>query len=283
MNLPAKPRGYVKRALRLLILAGVGFYGVVCALIFIFQRNLLYVPTVYTAGQVSQQAQAAGLDRWTNTTGQHIGMKRLAAPRLAEGIVLIFYGNGGSATGCAHYVDEIQKVAPLDVYILEYPGYQDRPEKPTQESILNAANEGLQLLPTNQPIYLVGESLGTGVASFLAEQFPERVKGIILLSPYDRLANIAQSQYPWLPARWLLLDQFPSDHFLKSYHGSVGIMLDGRDTIVPEHFGQRLYDGYAGAKKLWRYPESGHIQIGEVPENFWRTVVQFWQTDKKLT
>jgi len=138
------------------------------------------------------------------------------------------------------------------------------------------------MLPTNQPIYLVGESLGTGVASFLAGKFPERINGIILLSPYDRLANIAQSRYPWLPARWLLLDQFPSENFLKSYHGSVGVMLDGRDRIVPEIYGQRLYDGYAGAKKLWRYPDSGHIQIGEAPENFWRAVVKFWKGDKKL-
>ena len=47
---------------------------------------------------------------------------------------------------CARYADVIQKVAALDVFILEYPGYADRAGQPSQDSLFRAADEGLQLL-----------------------------------------------------------------------------------------------------------------------------------------
>jgi fermentation-respiration switch protein FrsA (DUF1100 family) len=54
--------------------------------------------------------------------------------------------------------------------------------------------------------------------------------------------------------------------------------VDGGDTIVPEKFGLRLYNSYAGPKKLWEFPQGQHTEIGVVPEKFWKEVVEFWQT-----
>jgi hypothetical protein len=135
----------------------------------------------------------------------------------------------------------------------------------------------LLLLATNQPIYVLGESLGTGVAAHLAGTFPDQVAGVILLSPYNRLTELAEQRMPWLPVRLLLLDRFPSEVYLRNYHGPVAFSLDGRDNIVPERFGRQLYDGYAGPKRLWRFPQGGHIAIGEPTAQFWTEVLGFWQ------
>ncbi len=48
------------------------------------------------------------------------------------------------------------------------------------------------LLSTNQPIYLVGESLGTGVATYLAGTYSNKIAGVILISPFNRLTDVAQ-------------------------------------------------------------------------------------------
>src|SRR5262249_43876751 len=122
------------------------------------------------------------------------------------------------------------------------------------------------------------ESLGTGPASYIAGRYPDKVTGIILLSPYNHLADVAQSHYPFLPARYLLHDDFFSSQYLQTYHGLVGVMIDGRDTIVPPQFGHRLYDSFAGPKRLWEYPDCNHVELGEPPETFWKSVLAFWRT-----
>jgi uncharacterized protein len=261
----------------LLIFSGI-IYVVVCVTIAISQRSLIYHPQVFTSAQMNQRAQSAKLERWTNSAGQSIGFQRHASKQPAEGTVLVTYGNGSTATGCAHYADDIQKVAAFDIFILEYPGYEDRAGKPTEKNLFNAATEAFQMLPTNKPIYIVGESLGSGVASYLAGTFSNKISGVILISPYARLTSVAQYQYPFLPCGLLMVDRFPSEKYLRNYHGNVGITVDGKDVVVPEKFGLRLYNGYIGPKKLWEFPNGNHCQIMEPQTNFWKEAVGFWQT-----
>lgn len=223
-------------------------------------------------------AQSSKLERWTNSTGQFIGFKRLSSKQPADGTVLVAYGNGSTAIGSSHYADDIQGIAAFDVFILEYPGYEDRLGPPSQGNLFNAADEAFQMLSTNKPIYLLGESLGTGVAAYLAGTCPDRIAGVVLISPFNRLTSVAQSHYPILPVGLLIVDRFPSEKYLRNYHGKVGITAGGKDTIVPEKFSLRLYDGYAGPKRLWEFPRGGHIEIMEPPAEFWKEVVEFWQT-----
>jgi uncharacterized protein len=261
----------------LLLFAGLYFF--ICAGCATFQRRLIYYPSVFTRAQVDQMAQQAGLERWTNSAGQFVGLKRPSAKQPAQGSVMIMYGNGSTAIGASHYADEIQAVAPLDVFILEYPGYEDRPGSPSQKSLFNAAAEAFQTLPTGQPIYLVGESLGSGVASYLAGTYPDKIAGVILISPFNSLTDVAQAHFPVLPVRLFLADRFPSEKYLRNYRGKLGATVDGKDTVVPEKFGLRLFNGYAGPKKLWQFPEGGHCQIMQPPSEFWKEVVKFWQSD----
>jgi uncharacterized protein len=264
-----------RRLAKLLLMTVLALYVVVCLIIAVFQRSLLYFPRKASASQVSSEAQAAGLERWTNSRGDAIGFKRLSPVQPSQGTVFMAYGNGSTAVGSAHYADDIQKIAAFDVFVLEYPGYQDRPGSPTQSSLFHAADEALETLPANRPIYLFGESLGSGVACYLAGTHPGRIAGIILLSPYNRLTSVAQNHYPYLPVGLLMVDRFPSEDYLRRYHGKVGIVVDGQDSIVPEKFGRRLFDGYAGPKKLWAYPNGGHCQIMEPQVEFWLEAFEF--------
>ena len=194
-----------------------------------------------------------------------------------EARVLLVYGNGSCATGCARYADVIQKAAALDVFILEYPGYADREGKPSQDSLFRAANEGLRLLWTNGPVYLVGESLGTGVVAYLAGTFPEKVAGVVLFAPYNRLADVAQYHVRILPVDWLLVERFPSEDYLRQYPGPVAVFVGGKDHVVPEKFGRRLYEGYAGPKRIWEFPKANHGTVTERTPGDWKEIVDFWR------
>ncbi|MGH8024070.1 MAG: alpha/beta hydrolase, partial [Limisphaerales bacterium] len=158
-----------------------------------------------------------------------------------------------------------------------YPGYGDRSGRPTEKSLFAAAADAFQMVPTNRPIYLVGESLGSGVASYLAGTFTNRVAGILLISPFTSVTDVGQHRYPFLPVSLLLVDRFPSVKYLRDYHGKVGVTVDGKDVVVPEKFGLSLYQGYQGPKKLWEYPQGGHCQIDKPQTLFWKQAVAFWR------
>ncbi len=72
-------------------------------------------------------------------------------------------------------------------------------------------------------------------------------------------------------------DDLWSGKYLQTYRGSLGVVVDGRDRIVPEMFGRRLYQQFTGPKRLWEFPECGHIQIGSPAGEFWRDVIEFWR------
>jgi fermentation-respiration switch protein FrsA (DUF1100 family) len=63
---------------------------------------------------------------------------------------------------------------------------------------------------------------------------------------------------------------------LRQYHGPLGIFVGGKDHVVPEKFGRRLYDGYAGPKRIWEFPGANHATVTDRTAKDWKEVVDFW-------
>ncbi|HZV36033.1 MAG TPA: alpha/beta fold hydrolase, partial [Verrucomicrobiae bacterium] len=197
--------------------------------------------------------------------------------------LLYVHGNGGCAMDRFNFADDLRTIVPLDFYILEYPGYGCREGSPREKSLFASADEALDLLKKDGGVYVVGESLGTGVACYLAGTYPQTVLGMLLIAPYNNLTAVAQAHMPIFPVGLLLLDRFPSATFLKNYHGPVAMLFAGRDTVVPDRFGHKLYDGYDGPKKFWEMPEAGHGGLLVQTDAWWRGLVAFWKADAVKT
>jgi pimeloyl-ACP methyl ester carboxylesterase len=264
----------MKLMLRLLSLAAMVYVGL-AAFLFVKQRKLIYFPTRLTAEELAARAAEQQCRPWTNASGDRIGWWRPAEGK-AVGTVLITHGNASTAVGREYIAQPLQSARPLDVFVLEYPGFADRPGEPTEASLLGAATEGFVLL-TNRPgpLLLVGESLGTGVAAFLAGQCPGRVAGVCLLAPYTRLSDVGAAQFPWLPVRLLLRDRYPSAEHLRSFHGPLAVLVGEADSTVPAELGRRLHAGYDGPKRLWNFPGQEHWEVIEQPANVWLEVLRF--------
>jgi pimeloyl-ACP methyl ester carboxylesterase len=284
MNEPVLPgKSTLKKRLAWTGATSLVFYLAACVIIACCQRQLLYHPPVVTSAFAEQMGRKANLERWTNSAGAIIGWKRLSRKQPAQGRALILYGTSGWTGICAHYVDDVQYGAAFDGFILEYPGYGDRPGVPSEKNFFSAAEEALQLAATNGPIYLIGESLGTGVAAYLAGTHPSQVAGVLLFAPYNRLTDVAQYHFPIFPVSLLLLDRFPSEDYLKKFHGSVGVLIGEDDHVVPPKFGRRLYDGYAGPKRLWDFPIDNHGTLFWRTGKVWNEIHDFWRTNSTLS
>lgn len=246
-----------------------------------FQRQLIYFPPVFDSATTDHLGHAAQLDRWSVPSGQAIGWKRPSPSQPAAGQVLILHGNAGCAVQYGRYADIIQQAAPLDVFIVEYPGYADRPGKPTERTLEQSADEAFQMLAPGGPAYLVGESLGTGVACCLAGTHSNRISGVALLAPYSSLTDVARYHAPIIPVSLILCDRFPAHEYLRNYHGPVAMLVGGDDQVVPAKFGRRLYDDYAGPKRLWEFPQCDHGTLMEQPLEVWQQIIGFWEANRR--
>ena len=251
-------------------------YLVMIVLFTVLQRYLIYVPTRLTMDHAAEEAARTGFVMWRNGAGQLIGWK-LPASSTPTGSLLILHGNGGWALNRAYMAKPIHEAAALDVYILEYPGYGAREGSPGKASLLTAADEAFEMLPKNIPVYVVSESLGTGVAAHLAQKYPSDVAGLAMFVPYDKLASVAGNHVPFIPAYYLLWDRFDPAEWLKDYHGPVKVIVAGSDEIIPPRFGEQLYESYAGPKLLQIIPGARHSSTTAETPDWWRELLAFWQ------
>jgi pimeloyl-ACP methyl ester carboxylesterase len=276
---PARPTALTRlwQVLRVVLLVWLGLV----ALLALTQRSMIYYPSRNAPETLAREATAQGFEPWKNSTGETIGYRHLAPsddprPPLA---ILISQGNAGYALHRTDYADILHTAAPdraVSIYILEYPGYGARLGTPSQSNFLAAASEAIADIPANLPLILLGESIGTGVAAATAAANPDRITGLLLLTPFDSLANVAQHHYPLLPIRWIMRDQYPSENWLKNYQGPLAIILAEDDTIVPAKFGQKLHDTYEGPKLLILANQANHNDLlHTLPPSAWREALQF--------
>jgi hypothetical protein len=242
---------------------------------------LIYFPEKITQEVATKIGNQQDLLPWHDARGVQMGWKQsfnnqATAPKFN---VLIFHGNAGYALH-RRYVFELFKNSSLkynwDCYIMEYPGYGARADKPTELTIKKAAYRAMESLKLGEPIILLGESLGCAVASAVAKEYPDRVKGMILVTPFNSLKATAQKHYSWLPVSWLLHDKWLSDANLKNYSGPIAFIIAEDDEIIPHELSKTLYEGYLFRKKLWVVPGSHNKITLYLPHvQTWKEVLGF--------
>jgi hypothetical protein len=257
-------------------------YGVIVLAAYIFQGRLLYFPDTYSRSEAEQRAKGLGLALWTESPDDYHGfISPLPDAGNALGTVLVFHGNAGSAPDRSYYVAAL---APLGyrVILCEYPGYGARGGRPNEGSLVSEARRAVRdaLTGFGPPIYVWGESLGCGVASALAGDRNLAIEGVVLLTPWDTLPDLAQSKFPFLPARFIVRDRYDNIHHLKGFEGKIAVVMAGRDELIPNRHTRRLYNAIEADKRLWVFPDSGHNDWPASPGiGWWREVMDFLTGD----
>jgi len=267
------------RLLQAPLLVYVGFCGLVGAC----QRSLIYHPARQSEAAMIRVARVERCEPWRAAGNAIIGWKsvRKAGEPAAPNRLVVFSGNAGSALDRAYYVRGFERYAggeKWEVYLFEYPGYGARDGRISESSFIDAGEKALQALAAadSRSIYLLGESLGSGLACALAQHQPAHVAGLFLLTPYARLGDVAAQQFRYLPARLMLRDPWDNVTALRAYRGPVAMLIAGQDEVVTAAQGRLLYQGYEGPKHLWTDPDAGHNGIDfSASAPWWHEVSDF--------
>lgn len=235
------------RFLRGTVLIYLGLLVLVTA----FQRKLLFLPTVQTPADAEKDAVPLRLDAWRDMAGGLIGWK--AGNAKAAKRLVVFHGNGGCAQDRTAYVDGFGTLgggAEWEVFLFEYPGYGARPGSPGKSAIVAAGIAAVDALlaEDSRPLFLLGESLGSGAASAIIAEEQGKIAGAVMMIPFARIVEIASKRMGWLPLRLLMLDQFDNVAALNGYKGPVAFVIAEKDDVVGPEQGQLLYETYAGPK-----------------------------------
>jgi hypothetical protein len=247
----------------LAILAGA--YLLLLGYLFVTQRSLLYLPD-----RSAPDVTGAGLNPRAApvTLATADGLSLLAwqaKPAAPDAPVMVyFHGNAGHI---GHRGDKLRPYldAGWGLLLPEYRGYGGNAGSPTEHGLYADARAALDLVQAQGVppgrILLYGESLGAAVAVQMATERP--VGAVVLEAPFASLGASAQYHYPYVPARWLVLDRYDSLAKIARIGAPLLILHGERDTITPARFGRQLFDAAAEPKEARFFPVAGHIDLDE--------------------
>ena len=219
------------------------------------QRRLMYLPT---GGPVPhpRDAELATATEVVIPTEDGLSLGAWFVEPAAPAVgwtVILFNGNAGHRGFRAPLARRLSDRG-IGVLMIDYRGFGDNPGTPTEVGLLRDARAARRWIDRRLPgqpsrVAYFGESLGTGVAVALAvERAPD---ALILRSPFTSMVDVARYHFPFLPARWLLRDRYPSDQRIGSLSCPLLIIAAERDSVVPADLARRLFEAAPPARRRW--------------------------------
>lgn len=245
----------------LIILAILAYVGVL-ALMYVFQRSLMYFPDSARTLPASAGLPKAEEVILTSADGERL-IAWHVAPQASKPVVIYFHGNGGALNLRAGRFNWLTADG-FGLLALSYRGYGGSSGKPTEGGLLLDAAAAYDFATARYPaerIVLWGESLGSGVAVALAAD--RKTAGLILDAPFTSAADIGAAAYPFVPVRWFIKDAFKSDERIGRVRAPLLVLHGELDSIVPITFGDRLFRLANEPKRMVRFPRGGHVDLDD--------------------
>ncbi len=249
----------------------VAIYVAICALLFFNQRSQIYFPTPAVArddlGTLIVESGGERLRLWR--VGPHTDEPSAPA-------VVYFGGNAESVDGNA---EDFERAFPKHaIYLVNYRGYGGSTGTPSEAGFFADAEAIHDVIAARHPgagITVIGRSLGSGVATYLASV--RAVARLVLVTPFDSLVNVARLHFRWLPVGLLLRDRFESIERVRvgAVRAPTLIVIAAQDEVVPAERGEALVAAFPPAQvTVLRLGSAQHNTVGMFPE-YLRALAQF--------
>ena len=246
------------------IIALVCFYALLVIMVFFFQRNLLYHPSIDNYLKDDQNNnRPTEIEKVKIKTKDNIDLTGWFYNRETNKFktVLFFHGNAGSLRNRTYKLNHFKNLN-LNFLIIAWRGFSGNKGKPNEKGLYEDAESAIRWLKgkgiKEKNIILYGESLGTGVAVEIAQN--KNYGGIILESPFTSMVNMGKKYYPFFPVKFLLKDKFESDKKVDKINIPIFIIHGKVDKIVPYRMGKKMYE-LANEPKYFYLQEYGDHMV----------------------
>ncbi|PHS34374.1 MAG: alpha/beta hydrolase [Sulfurovum sp.] len=242
--------------LLLFIYIGLGVF------LYLNQRSFLYFPTPNNATAYNTMS--------IQNDGENINIILLNEGH--KNAILYFGGNAESMAGSADYI--AKQFPHFTVYLMDYRGYGESTGVATEQTLYKDALKLYDSIKKkHERISLGGRSLGSGIATYVAEQ--REVSKLVLITPFDSILSVAQARFPFYPVYWLLDERYDSASRAKEIRAETLVIMAELDRVIPKVHTQKLIDAFDVKQlKVIVIKNRGHIDISS-DERYYKSVQDF--------
>jgi fermentation-respiration switch protein FrsA (DUF1100 family) len=229
-----------------------GTYLAFCALIMSFQERLIFFPT--RGGHVIGPGEDLRL-RASDGTKLHARYIERAG---ANHTLLYLHGNAGNLPDRSDLLEVFGDFG-ANVLALEYRGYGQSEGGPSEAGLYRDTNAAYDWAVARAPakkLVVFGESLGGGPACELAST--REMGGVILLSTFTSIADMAVRSFPWLPVRWMVRTRFDNLAKIRKIQAPKLMIHSRTDEVVPFEMSERLFEAATEPKSALWLDRAGH-------------------------
>jgi len=248
------------------------------ALLYLLQDKLVFNPvstpvSLYRASaQHRARAVTLSMHDGNRLRGWWLRPKRVT-PSLAPALVYF----GGRSEEVSWVSARLAALRGVHSLFLNYRGYGGSQGRPSERALLADAltvYDWISAQPGVDPLRvgLIGRSLGSGIATYVASERP--AAAVVLVTPYDSVAEIARHRFPYCATQYLLKHRFNAIEFARRARAPALILLAEFDTVIPEHHALRLIDAWAGQKEVILIQNTNHSDIQEHLHS-WQAIADF--------
>jgi len=229
--------------------------------LYIKQRDFIYFPPPAVKHNFQQISFTNQQDSYSVETT----VLNLARGKDKQNAILYFGGNGEAVDLNAN--DFSRTFPNQTIYLVKYRGYSGSAGTATEESLFSDALTVYDTIKTQyQSVTVIGRSLGSGVACYVASQRP--VKKLALITPFDSAQSIAQSAYPIFPISLLLKDKYDSVSRAKAIKAQVLFIIAEHDEIISRNHSNRLIKAFPASQTHVEMIKSDHNSISNQAEYY---------------
>ena len=244
---------------------GAALYVAVCVLLYFQQERLLFFPTKLAPDYRFRFAQRFE-ERWLPTADGTRLHGLLFPADSARGLVFYLHGNGGALDSWGEVAATYTRLG-YSVFLLDYRGYGKSGGRiSSQAQLLSDVDTAYQQLTAEFPerqTVLLGYSLGTGVAAWLAARHYPRL--LILQAPYASMRATARQHYPWVPG-FVVRYPMATDEVLPHVTAPIVIFHGDQDEVISPQSTAQLKQALKPGDEFISLPGAGHNGMTDNPD-----------------
>lgn len=267
-------RRWLSRLAWLVLAIVAGFYAFACFRLWRDQEQLLFPGGGPAITECGDMLKLGYVPRRVDT-GTEVVRYLWKAGKRAKGTLLFFHGNGGSICFRSDHAEHLRS-DDWNVAMAEYPGYGGEGVAGEAAILKNAlaAFDVVQAEGKGLPVVLMGESLGSGPATYVASIRP--AAGLILHTLYPSLTAVgAHAFHHLLPIGLLIRHPMKAERWAPGVRCPVLALHGDADTLIPLSLGREQASHFQTLDFV-TVPGAGHNDLAWKDAGlYWGKIIRF--------